>query len=308
MQRSDRDSFPTPPFLLVHHHHRRPLTPPPQPTSLPPPPAQLDTDGLPLVGSTVEYGDPLACIVNLATMTARYEKHKESEPAVVEQVTVVAPEAAARADANGSGLQCARVKLRFNRNPIVGDKFSSRHGQKGVLSVLWPQADMPFTESGMSPDVIINPHAFPSRMTIGMLIESMAGKAGALHGHYQDSTPFQFNEDRKAVDHFGEQLRAAGYNYTGSEPVYSGLTGEIMHADIYIGLVYYQVRAGLLLACRLLAAGLLLACCLLAACLLLACCLLLAYLLLACCWLAAAAAAVIVGMISTLQCFVRKRL
>ena len=181
-------------------------------------------------------------MVNLATMTARYEKHKESEPAVVEQVTLVAPEAAARADATGAGPQVARIKLRFNRNPIVGDKFSSRHGQKGVLSVLWPQTDMPFTESGMQPDVIINPHAFPSRMTIGMLIESMAGKAGALHGHYQDSTPFQFNEDRKAVDHFGEQLLAAGYNYTGSEPVYSGLTGEIMHADIYIGLVYYQVR------------------------------------------------------------------
>jgi DNA-directed RNA polymerase I subunit RPA2 len=99
---------------------------------------------------------------------------------------------------------------------------------------------MPFTESGMTPDVIINPHAFPSRMTIGMFVESMAGKAGAMHGVCQDATPFQFTEDDRAVDFFGEQLRKAGYNYYGNEPMYSGITGREMRVDIYIGVVYYQ--------------------------------------------------------------------
>jgi len=101
---------------------------------------------------------------------------------------------------------------------------------------------MPFSESGIVPDVIINPHAFPSRMTIGMFVESLAGKAGALHGFAQDSTPWKF-EDKKgntAVEYFGHQLASSGYNYYGNEPMYSGITGEEFAADIYIGVVYYQ--------------------------------------------------------------------
>jgi DNA-directed RNA polymerase I subunit RPA2 len=99
---------------------------------------------------------------------------------------------------------------------------------------------MPFSESGMQPDVIINPHAFPSRMTIGMFVESLAGKAGALHGLAQDSTPFRFDEENTAADYFGHQLMKAGFNYHGNEPMYSGITGEELGADIYIGVVYYQ--------------------------------------------------------------------
>eukprot|EP01156_Anaeramoeba_ignava_P017810 Anaeramoba_ignava/a90072_53.p1 GENE.a90072_53~~a90072_53.p1 ORF type:complete len:1135 (+),score=342.28 a90072_53:1006-4410(+) len=117
---------------------------------------------------------------------------------------------------------------------------SSRHGQKGVLSWLWPEMEMPFSESGLRPDIIINPHAFPSRMTIGMLIESMAGKVGSVYGEYQDATPFNFDEENRAVDYFGKKLLEAGYNYYGNEVLYSGVNGNELHADIFFGVVYYQ--------------------------------------------------------------------
>lgn len=88
----------------------------------------------------------------------------------------------------------------------------------------------------------ISKPGFPSRMTIGMLVEMMAAKSGSLHGFYQDGTPFAFHEsgDKTSIDYFGEQLQAAGYNYYGSEPLYSGVSGCVMHADLYIGVVYYQ--------------------------------------------------------------------
>ncbi len=197
----------------------------------------LEADGLPVVGSWVKEGDVIYSAVDSLTGEVEVGHHKESETACVEAVRVLGVEGAAGAT---EPMDTVSITLRFPRRPIIGDKFSSRHGQKGVLSILWPQEDMPFSESGMSPDVIINPHAFPSRMTIGMLIESMAGKSGSLHGMYQDATPFAFHEERRAIDYFGEQLRAAGYAYFGSEPLYSGLSGTLMHADIFIGVVYYQ--------------------------------------------------------------------
>jgi DNA-directed RNA polymerase I subunit RPA2 len=199
----------------------------------------LDEDGLPPVGLLVKEGDPLYSYLDVVTSTHRVVRHKEIEPAYVDEVRVLGPTGTSSAAAN-TGAQRVSIKLRFDRRPVVGDKFSSRHGQKGVLSFLWPQENMPFNDQGMTPDVIINPHAFPSRMTIGMLVEMMAGKAGALHGTFQDATPFRFGERQRAVDHFGQQLRAAGYNYHGTETFYSGITGEPLACDIYYGVVYYQ--------------------------------------------------------------------
>ncbi|KAJ3529741.1 hypothetical protein NM688_g7810 [Phlebia brevispora] len=194
----------------------------------------LDLDGLPFVGARLQTGDPIAAYVDDTTGRTKFAKYKGDETGYVDTVRLLG------SDAGDSELQKIQITLRITRSPVIGDKFSSRHGQKGVCSQKWPMIDMPFSESGMQPDVIINPHAFPSRMTIGMLVESMAGKAGAMHGLAQDATPFQFTEEDTAVDYFGQQLLASGYNYYGNEPMYSGITGEEFAADIYIGVVYYQ--------------------------------------------------------------------
>ncbi|KRY46935.1 DNA-directed RNA polymerase I subunit RPA2 [Trichinella britovi] len=128
----------------------------------------------------------------------------------------------------------------YHRNPFVGDKFASRHGQKGINSFLWPAENMPFTESGMVPDIIFNPHGFPSRMTVGMMIESMAGKSAALHGIKHDATPFKFSDEHPAIEYFGQLLTKAGYNYYGNERMYSGIDGRMLEVDIFFGVVYYQ--------------------------------------------------------------------
>ncbi|WAQ90697.1 hypothetical protein PtA15_13A96 [Puccinia triticina] len=195
---------------------------------------KLDSDGIVMVGSRVRSGDPLCAYVDRTNGKTSFEKYKGDEEAFVEEVRIIGGEV--------SSKECTKIhfKLRVPRSPVIGDKFSSRHGQKGVCSQKWPSIDMPFSESGIQPDVIINPHAFPSRMTIGMFVESLAGKAGAMHGIAQDATPFRFNEQDTPSAYFGEQLRAAGYNYHGNEPMYSGITGKEFKADIYIGLVYYQ--------------------------------------------------------------------
>ncbi|KAK9481232.1 hypothetical protein V1514DRAFT_3371 [Lipomyces japonicus] len=194
---------------------------------------KLDEDGLPMVGVLLEQGDPIAAYFDDNLGRTKAMVYKSSEAAFVEEVRLLG-------DDGDQEFQSISVKLRITRSPVIGDKFSSRHGQKGVCSQKYPTIDMPFTESGIQPDIIINPHAFPSRMTIGMFVESLAGKAGALHGVAQDSTPFQFSEQATAADHFGKQLASAGYNYHGNEPMYSGITGEEFKADIYIGVVYYQ--------------------------------------------------------------------
>ncbi|PWN30971.1 putative RPA135-DNA-directed RNA polymerase I, 135 kd subunit [Jaminaea rosea] len=196
---------------------------------------RLDEDGLLPPGEKVKMGEPMVAYWDTVTNKTKYKKFKGDDFAYVDTVRLMPS-----SETSGGQWTKLQITLRIPRSPVIGDKFSSRHGQKGVCSQKWPAIDMPFSESGMQPDVIINPHAFPSRMTIGMLVESMAGKAGALHGLREDGTPWTFNEGDTPHDYFGEQLVRAGYSRLGHEPMYSGITGQELQMDIYLGCVYYQ--------------------------------------------------------------------
>jgi DNA-directed RNA polymerase I subunit RPA2 len=134
------------------------------------------------------------------------------------------------------------IRTRVPRRPVIGDKFASRHGQKGVLSAIWPAEDMPYSADGIVPDILFNPNGFPSRMTIGMMIECIAGKVAAVHGQFPiDATSFMStNKDEPLHDVFGRLLCAAGYAYHGTETMYSGYTGEPFQVQIFVGIISWQ--------------------------------------------------------------------
>jgi DNA-directed RNA polymerase I subunit RPA2 len=196
-------------------------------------PDAVEKDGIAPVGTPLTKGTIEMAYYDTNKNEIKKNFFKDTEKAYLEQVTLISKD-------NSATNVDISMKYRYVRNPIIGDKFSSRHGQKGVLSVLWPQIDMPFSETGITPDIIINPNAFPSRMTIGMLIESMAGKNGALDGRITRVKPFENYKDDNVVKFFGEELKKHGYNYYGNEVLYSGIFGTPFKVDIFLGVVYYQ--------------------------------------------------------------------
>ena len=136
------------------------------------------------------------------------------------------------------GFRLAKVRIRDERIPAVGDKFSSRCGQKGTIGLVVDENNMPFTAEGVRPDIIINPHALPSRMTIGQLLETVMGKASTLYGTFAECTAF--NNTGSKYSAFGKLLSNAGFNSSANEILYNGETGEQMILDIFIGPTYYM--------------------------------------------------------------------
>ena len=135
------------------------------------------------------------------------------------------------------GFRLAKVRVRHERLPAIGDKFCSRAGQKGTIGIIMPEEDMPFSANGIRPDIIVNPHAFPSRMTIGHLIECLMGKACALNGSFGDCTAWNNIGPKDLV--FGKMLTQQGFHSSGTEVLYNGMTGDQIEADIYFGPTYY---------------------------------------------------------------------
>jgi DNA-directed RNA polymerase II subunit RPB2 len=139
-------------------------------------------------------------------------------------------------ECNGDGYNFCKVRLRNYRKPVIGDKFSSRHGQKGTIGNIIPEQDMPFTADGLKPDIIINPHAIPSRMTIAQLKETLLGKVLVQLGLFGDGTSFS----KFKISDITKELQKLGYESNGNEVMYNALSGEQMPSSIFIGPAFYQ--------------------------------------------------------------------
>jgi DNA-directed RNA polymerase III subunit RPC2 len=199
---------------------------------------KIGKDGLVEVGCELENSDMYMLkeqpINQASAIPAREQKwspmhmsYKLPDPCYADKVMITSNES------NGTII---KIQTRQTRRPEIGDKFSSRHGQKGVVGLLAEQADMPFSDSGVVPDIIMNPHGFPSRMTVGKMLELVSGKAGVLGGTQEYGTPFGGSK----VEDVGATLVKHGFSYSGKDTLTSGITGESLPFYVFFGPIYYQ--------------------------------------------------------------------
>ena len=201
----------------------------------------LEEDGVVASESPVKGGDILIGKTSPPRFMEEYREFESSGPYRRDTSIGVRPSETGVIDTvvmtqSNEGGKMYKIRARDMRVPEIGDKFASRHGQKGVLGILAKAEDLPYTAEGMSPDVLINPHAFPSRMTVGMMMESVCGKAASFRGKRFDGSAFVGEK----MDEVKEVMDAHNFKYSGKEIMYDGRTGKAFPVDVFIGVVYYQ--------------------------------------------------------------------
>jgi DNA-directed RNA polymerase beta subunit len=196
--------------------------------------SQLDDNGLirentPLDDKIIVIGKVTTNISNPDTFSDASISPKKGQLGYVDKAFITEGE---------EGFRIAKIRIREERLPAQGDKFCSRCGQKGTVGLIIPEENMPFNAEGIRPDIIINPHALPSRMTIGQLVETLMGKACAYYGGFGDCTAFVNKGSKHEI--YGSLLRNIGYSSTGNELMYSGETGEQLTMEFFTGPCYYM--------------------------------------------------------------------
>ena len=202
--------------------------------------AATEEDGIPAIRQLVSNSDIIVS-KKMNTSALGSDRKKKKEAVVVDHSTVLSASEPMRVTkayltTNKDGARLLRVRLHAVRIPDLGDKFASVHGQKGVIGMILNECDMPYCEDGSVPDIVINPHAIPSRMTVAQLIESILGKVSCLEGREGDGTPF----NNTKVEDIAQNLEAHGFDSMGNECMFNGITGERFETTVFIGPTSYQ--------------------------------------------------------------------